>query len=460
MFRVDRKDTSARERTNESMQMRFFNVSRVVVSAIFLVACSTCWLANPTNSANTSEAYVIRGGKIYSLAGPPIDKGSVVIRDGKITAVGAEVTVPPGAHIIDARGLEVYPGLFDAFTDMGLREVGSIPGTEDTSELGSYNPQLVAATAINPDSALIPVARSNGITHTLTVAGWGASAISGQASAIHLAGWTTDEMLVRRSAAMVVTWPSMDTRGFDFATFTARQRPFSEVKREYDKAIDGFTEWIERARKYSQEILDGSREKLPRDLKLEALVPVVRGELPLLIVAIRQRDIRNAVEYCDKQKLKMILGGGFEAWKVKDLLRARNIPVILGSPYIMPVDEDAGYDDLYSNPGELAAAGVKIAFGSFDASFSRRIPYYAASTVPYGLPHDEALRAVTLYPAQILGVDDQLGTIQSGKVANLIVTTGDPLAIPTEVRYLFIKGQLIDTDNKQRQLYEKYRKRP
>lgn len=433
---------------------------RVLICATFLVVFSTCGLESTTNSAGISDSFVIRGAKIYSLAGAPIDRGSVVIRADKIVAVGKKVTVPAGARIIDARGLEVYPGLVDAFSDMGLREVGSIPGTEDTSELGSYNPQLVAAMAINPDSALIPVARSNGITHTLTVAGWGGSAISGQAAAIHLAGWTVDEMLVRRSAAMVLTWPGLDTRGFDFATFTARQRPYSDVKREYDKAIGTLIEWFDRARQYSQTTRDGGQKESVRDLKLEALVPVVRGELPLLVVAIRQRDIRNAVEFCERQKLKMILAGGFEAWKVKDLLKARNIPVILGSPYILPVDEDAGYDDVYSNPGILSAAGVKIAFGSFDASSSRRVPYYAASTVPYGLPHDEALRAITIYPAQILGIDDQLGTIEPGKIANLIVTTGDPLAIPTEVRYLFIRGRLVDTDNKQRQLYEKYRKRP
>src|SRR5262249_47484267 len=161
---------------------------------------------------------------------------------------------------------------------------------------------------------------------------------------------------------------------------------------------------------------------------------------------------------CARQNLKMILAGGFEAAKEKALLKEKNIPVILGSPYINPSDEDAGYDDLYSTAGELSAAGGKIAFGSFDATFSRRVPYYAASTVPYGLPRDEALRAVTLYPAQILGVGDRLGTIEPGKTANLIVTTGDPLEIQTEVRYLFIKGQLTSLDNKQHQLYEKFRK--
>jgi imidazolonepropionase-like amidohydrolase len=438
--------------------MRLLNPTKALAGVIFLIAVSIYWQAHAVVLAG--DSYVIRGARIYSMVGAPIGRGSVVISGGKIVAVGKVVNVPAGARVIDARGLEVYPGFVDAFCDMGLREVGSVPGAEDTSELGSYNPQLIAAAAINPDSALIPVARSNGITHTLTVPGWGGSAISGQATALSMAGWTVDEMIVRRSAAMVATWPGLETRGFDFATFTTRHRPYSEVKREYDRAISTLTEWIDRARRYSQTMRDGDQREGVRDLKLEALVPVVRGELPLLVVAIRQRDIRNAVEFCEQQKLKMILAGGFEAWKVKDLLKARNIPVILGSPYILSPDEDAGYDDMYSNPGILAAAGVKIAFGSFDASSSRRIPYYAASTVPYGLPHDEALKALTLYPAQILGIDDQLGTIEPGKIANLIVTTGDPLAIPTEVRYLFIRGQLVDLDNKQRQLYEKYRKRP
>jgi imidazolonepropionase-like amidohydrolase len=417
-------------------------------------------LLSRTGLSGAPEAYLIRGARVYTISGRPIDRASLLILGDRIAAVGTTVKAPAGARIIEARGLEVYPGMFDAFCDMGLREIVSYPATVDTNELGVYNPQLVAATAINPDSALIPVARSNGITNTLSVPGFGGSTISGQASVIHLSGLTIDEMLLRRSAVMVVTWPSLDTRIIEFPSFTVRHRPFSDVKRQYDKTIEALTSLLERARQYSQSSREGTEQNVGRDLKLEALVPVVRGELPLLIVAIRQRDIRNAIEYCEKQNLKMILAGGFEASKVKDLLRAKNVPVILGSPYILPQDEDAGYDEIYSNAGELSAAGVKIAFGSFDASFSRRIPYYAATTVPYGLPHDEALRAVTIYPAQILGVDDQLGTIEPGKLANLIVTTGDPLAIPTQVRYLFIRGRLVDTDNKQQQLYEKYRKRP
>jgi imidazolonepropionase-like amidohydrolase len=186
----------------------------------------------------------------------------------------------------------------------------------------------------------------------------------------------------------------------------------------------------------------------------------VKGVLPVLVVANKDRDINNAIQFCEKQNLKMILAGGAEAWKVKQALKEKKIPVILGPTQTLPGEEDDPYDKPFTAPGELHAAGVKIAFATFGASFSRRLPYQAANAVPYGLPHQEALRDITLSPAEIFGVADQLGTIEPGKIANLIVTNGDPLDIQTQVRYLFIKGQLTSTDNKHRQLYEKYRKRP
>jgi imidazolonepropionase-like amidohydrolase len=180
----------------------------------------------------------------------------------------------------------------------------------------------------------------------------------------------------------------------------------------------------------------------------------------VLVLANDDRDIKNAVEFCEKQKLKMILGGGREAWKVKDFLKQKNIPVILGRTHELPATEDEAYDKPYSAPGELVAAGVKIAFGTFDIEFMRRLPNEAGQAVGYGLPHEEALKAVTINPAQMFGLDKELGTIETGKLANLIVTNGDPLELRTEVRYLFIKGQLTSTDNKHKQLYEKYRARP
>lgn len=416
-------------------------------------------------AAPPTHVYAIRNAKITTLAGPPVEHGTVVIRDGKIAAVGAALEVPADAQVIDGKALEVYPGLFDAITDLGLTEVEAVGVTVDTTDVGTYNPQLVAMTAVHPASELIPVARANGITHALAAplggGGFrgGGEVISGQASAINLAGWTIEEMLIRRSVAMVVNWPTMQTRTFDFATFNIRQRPFSEVKQEYDKRINELADLMERARHYAQVMEKGSVANYDRDLKLEALAPVVRGQLPLLVMAEGKREIRSAVEFCDKQKLKMILGGGVESYKVKDLLAAKHIPVILGRTQELPRDEDAPYDQSYDTAGQLSAAGVKIAFASFNASFSRRLPYQAANCVPYGLPYLEALKAVTLYPAQIFGLADQLGTIEAGKMADLIVTDGDPLAIPTQVRYLFIKGELTSTENKHLRLYEEYRKR-
>ena len=435
-----------------------------VVAMLTLTPMLRTHAAAGGGASSPTHIYAIRDAKIVTLAGAPVEHGTVVIRDGKIAAVGAGVEVPADAQVIDAKGLEVYPGLFDAVTDLGLTEVEAVNVTVDTTEVGTYNPQLVAMTAVHPASALIPVARANGITHALAAplggGGFrGGEVISGQASAINLAGWTIEDMLIRRSVAMVVNWPTMQTRTFDFATFSPRQRPFTEVKQEYDKRINELADLMDRARHYAQVMEKGSVANYDRDLKLEALAPVVRGQLPLLVMAEGKRDIRNAVEFCDKQKLKMILGGGMDSYKVKDLLAAKHIPVILGPTQSLPRDEDAPYDQSYVTAGQLSAAGIKIAFASFDASRARRLPYQAANCVPYGLPYIEALKAVTLYPAQMFGLADQLGTIEPGKMADLIVTDGDPLAIPTQVRYLFIKGELTSTDNKHLQLYEEYQKR-
>jgi imidazolonepropionase-like amidohydrolase len=190
------------------------------------------------------------------------------------------------------------------------------------------------------------------------------------------------------------------------------------------------------------------------------LIELATTPKPVLVFADRARDIRNAVEFCDKQKLKMILAGGEQAYRVKDLLRSKGIPVILRPTLTLPTEEDDAYDRLLSQPAELAAAGVKIAFGSFDNSFARRLGQQAANAVAHGLPYDQALKAVTVYPAEIFGVADQVGTLEIGKVANIIVTTGDPLELTSEVKYLFIKGQSTSLDNRHLRLYEKYSNRP
>jgi imidazolonepropionase-like amidohydrolase len=435
-------------------------------TAMALVLAASLAIPASPQTADTTTTYAIKGGRVFTLAGGPIENGTVVIRDGKIAAVGANIAIPQDARVIDATGLEVYPGMFDPVTQIGLNEVSAVSATVDVSELGDYNPELVAATAVNPASAHIPVTRANGITAVIAAPGTASldlssgGLIAGQASAFNLAGWTMDEMQINRSVAMVINWPSIQTASFDFASFSVKEKPYADVKKEYDKSINALSDWLDRARHYAQAKEKGSPALYERDLKLEALVPVVEGKLPVLVIADEARDIRNAVDFCSKQNLKMILGSGAEAWKVKDLLKEKKIPVVLAPTNRLPEQEDTPYDKPYTEPSELFAAGILFSFSSFATAFSRRLPQFAGTAVAYGLPHDEALKAVMLNAAQIFGLADQIGTIEPGKLANVIVTNGDPLELQTQVRYLFIKGQLTSIDNKHRDLYEQYRKRP
>jgi len=390
-----------------------------------------------------------------------------VLKDGKIAAIGANVEVPAGAQVIEGQGLQVYPGLFDAVTQMGLSEISAVSSTVDTSEAGNFNPDVVAATAVSPSSEHIPVTRAAGITEILAVpasggfdSSGGRGTIGGQASAFSLAGWTMEDMQLKRSVAMVLNWPTIETRTFDFATFQRKEKPYADAKQEYEKQVNELTEWIDRSRHYAQAIGHGGPSDFERDVKLAAMAQVTRGQLPLLVFADKARDIRNAIEFCEKQKLRMILAGGEEAFKVKDLLRSKNIPVILRPVLGLPPEEDDPYDRMLTQPAELSQAGVRFAIASFDNSFARRLGQNAANAVAHGLSYEDGLKAVTLYPAQILGLSDQVGTLETGKIANVIVTNGDPLELTTDVKYLFIKGQLTSTDNKHKRLYEKYSNRP
>jgi imidazolonepropionase-like amidohydrolase len=416
-------------------------------------------------SRAAEKTYAIRGATITTLAGPVIKKGNIVMHGGRIVDIGAEAAIPADAEVLDATGLEAYPGMFDALDQTGLQEVSAVAATVDARELGEFNPQLVAATAVHPASEHIPVIRAAGITHVVSApeaGGFGGASgfILGQASVINLAGWTIQEMLVRRSAAMVVDWPALNTRTFDFATFSVKERPFADVKKEYDKKIQELSDFFEEARHYQQAVEKGSAQNYVRDLKFEAMIPVLKGELPVLVLANRAPEIRSAIEFCDKQKLRLIVGFAGEAMKVADLLKAKNIPVILGPTMRLSQNEDDPYDKFFTEPSDLQKAGIRFAIASFGLEFVRRLPQQAGNAVAYGLSHEDGLKSITLYPAQILGLDKDLGTLEKGKIANIMITNGDPLELRTEVKHLYIDGKPTSTDNKHRQLYEKYSKRP
>ena len=406
----------------------------------------------------TAQVVAIQGGTVHTLAGPDIGGGTVLVENGLIAAVGAAVTVPADATVIDATGLHVYPGLFDAMSRLGLTEVGAVDVTNDYSELGTYNPHLLAMTAVHPASEHIPVARANGITHTVAAPNARSGGIGGQGSLLHLDGWTVEEMVIEPSVGLMVSWPNMQTRSFDYSTYTVIERSYREAKKEYDERVAELTSWLEGAQQYKAALEAGIT--VERDLKLEALVKVIDGELPFLINANTERAINGALDFATENNVRVVIVGAREAWKVADRLVEENVHVLLGPTQSLPSGEDWDYDQVFSAPGQLYAAGVKFGFASFNASASRNLPYEAASAVGFGLPHEAALRAITINSAEILGVGDQLGTIEVGKIANIIVTDGDPLEIQTQILHLVVNGMVSSTDNKHKSLYEKYRARP
>ena len=387
--------------------------------------------------------FVIRNARVFTVSGATIENGTVVISQGRITAVGTTATAPAGAQEIDARGLNVYPGLIDAETNLGLAEIESgAPGTIDVAEVGDYNPNAQAWVAVNPHSSHVEVTRVAGVTTVLSMPRGGI--VSGQAAVINLSGTTQRELAMVQTAALVIDFPRVG--GFQFGP----PQPISpDAISTRDRRVDELRRLLRDAEAYgkAQDAYARDPKNIPRpetDLILAALVPYVRGERPVMFHADRERDIRAAVNFAQEMKLKPVIFGGSDAWKVASLLKERNVPVVVDSIWGLPLREDDPYDTLYENPAKLAAAGVRFAISTGDSgAHVRDLPFQTGMAVSFGLAHDEALKSITLYPAQILGVADRLGSIEVGKIANLVVTDGDILDARTNVRHLFIGGRQI-----------------
>ena len=414
------------------------------------------------------NSFLLKGATVHTMAGAPIENGSVLVRNGKIIGVGKNLSAPKDIKVIDAKGMQVYPGMIDSGTEVGLIEINAVRESEDTTELGKFNPELVALTAVNPESEHIPITRVNGITTVATMPE--GQLIDGQVSLMHLAGWTTDEMGLKARAGLHITFPAI--QGGGRGGFVPDAEPgaaavfgatgFTAQKQTYDKAIAELSEFFESARRYKQ-AKDAKAPGLKTDLKLEAMIPVIDGKEPILVTARREREIRDAITWADKQKVKIILIDSFDAAKVAKEIKAHDIPVILGPTLALPTGADHAYDESFTTPEELHKAGIKFSFGTLSGGAnlaSRNLPYQAAQAVAFGLPQEAAMMAITKNAAEIWGVGDQIGSVEEGKWADLLVTDGNPLETKTQLKLLFIKGKPVDLDNKQKELYEKYINRP
>jgi imidazolonepropionase-like amidohydrolase len=420
------------------------------------------------NKTGRAGTFAIVNARIVTVSGSVIENGTVVIQNGKISAVGAGVSVPSGAERIDGKGLSVYPGMIDAATTMGLAEIGQgANATIDAAEIGTNNANAKAISGINPHSSHINVTRVNGITTVMSAPSGGM--IAGQGAVINLNGSTQADMTVEGSAALVINFPRVVAGGFGgggggFGGGGQQQTDFNELIRRRDAQIDELKKLFTNALNHGRAMEAFAKDKtLPApatSLSLEAMLPYVRGEKPIVFTAERERDIKAIVKFVSEMKVKGIIVGGQEAWKVADDLKKNNIAVIYTNIYSLPVRDDDPYDFLYEGPSKLQQAGVKFAISTGDPGAENRdLPYHAGLAGAYGLNRDEALKSVTLYPAQILGVSDRLGSLEVGKMANVVVTDGDMLDPRTNIKHVFIAGRLIPLTSRHTDLFDSFKDR-
>lgn len=431
-------------------------------------------VANPLAAAAPSEppapfaaipelpkgVYVLKGGTVHQPGKEPF-KGTVVVdaQKGEIVRVitaGEKVDAPEGAKEVDVTGLHVYPGLIDAGTSLGLVEIESLRETIDTRDGGDFQPDLRAGIGVNPDSELIPVTRANGVLAAVTRPT--GSLMPGQGTLINLAGWTPGEMTVKDLVALNIEYPAEARGRGGFGPPPAEgegESPAARFRR--DEKLAKLKELFETARRYDAAKAAGLNPVA--NPRLESLLPYAKGEKPVVITANKKADILGALKLADDLKVKPILSGGADAWKVAGELKRRDVPVVLGPVMALPREAGERYDVAYETAAKLHRAGVRFCIRSEGGSNSRNLPYEAATAVAYGLPAEEALKAVTVYPAAIFGAGDVLGTVEAGKKANLFVSTGDPLQPTTQVLAVFVDGRPYEPTNKQTRLYDKYRKR-
>jgi imidazolonepropionase-like amidohydrolase len=405
--------------------------------------------------AGTDDTFVLRGVTVHPVTGPAMENTSLLVRDGRIADIGPRIAGAKDVREIQAKGLHVYPGMINSATTVGLSEIGSVRETTDTTELGEFNPQLRASVAVNPASEHIPVTRANGITAVITAPEGGI--IAGQASLIRLDGWTWEEMEIRRSAGLELNFPVLRTRSQGFPPTPPVK--YEEARKRHQAKLRELREFFEQARRYQRSKMQGG-PYFKTDLKFEAMLPVLDSTLSVVIRAAREREIKEALAFADQEKVRVILSGVEEIGDLAEELKKRKIPVILGETFRLPAQMDDPYDEPYTLPARLHAAGVKFAFGTFDTQFARNLPFQAANAVAFGLPYEKALEAVTIGAAEIWGVAGEIGSIEKGKSADLIVTDGDPLEASTQIKQMFVKGKSVDLETKHTRLYEKYLTRP
>jgi imidazolonepropionase-like amidohydrolase len=428
-----------------------------------LVAGLLCFLLS-SFAISQQKPIVLKGGKLLTITHGTIENGAVLLQDGKIAAVGpvASVKVPKDARVIDATGMTIYPGLIDSETHLGLIEISAENSTNDLIESSEeITPQMHVYDAFHAESELIPVARINGITNVI-VAPDSTDTLPGQDSFVQLDGKSSTDMLLIRDIAMPMNFTGEQRRNGEKSKYpSTRMGLAAQMRQAFLDAQHYEQDWAEYEKKKNEASSASDKEKKgppsppKRDLKLEALLPYLQGKKTVVLAAENASDLRTVVNLAREFNLKFVLSRISHSQPALDYIATLKVPVIVGPIYQEPKDDER-YDAVYSLPAELQKRGVQIAFSTYSAHDVRNLPYQAGFATAFGLPYDEALKAITLNPAQIWGVADKLGSLDVGKTANIVMANGDPLDLKTDVKQVFIEGREVPLISRQTRLRDQY----
>ncbi len=400
---------------------------------------------------------VLKGATIHTVTKGTITNGTIVLEKGKITAIGGpEVAAPRAAKIVDLTGKHIYPGLIDAYSTVGLTEIGAVDVSNDIAERGDFNPNIRAEIAVNAESRHIGTTRSAGVLVAFSTPEGGV--ISGLSSAMSLEGWTWEEMSMKGAAALNVKWPDPNARPggrFGGGGGGGRGGPPGPPPKTYAEQVQQIKDWFAEARAYRDAVKTGQNART--DIRYAAMIPAIDKKIPVVVAAEGAAQINDAITWAKSENVRLVIRGGRDALFVADRLKAENVPVILTSTMSAPDREYEGYDQAYATPTKLYNAGVKFAIaGGAGGLYSYRLPWEAGVAVAFGLPEEEALKAVTINAAQFMGIDDKVGSLEVGKEATLIISTGTPLDMTTNIIQNYIQGREINMMDIHKFFFEKY----
>ena len=432
-------------------------MTRITIPALALLALlSAASASDQIPGAPQKKPIALINGVLHPISGPAIEDGTVIFDNGKIVDLGRRMKPPADATVIDLEGKHVYPSLIESHSHLGLVEISSTRSTLDMTEIGSINPNVRAHVSVNPDSELIPVTRANGVLIAVSAPSGGL--VSGKASVLQLDGWTYEDMTLKPDCALVINWPRTAPEMTHVPGTESEGKP-EDRDTERIKALKDLRDLFENTRTYIKARAANPANQ-PFDSRLDSMIPVVEGQIPLLISADRANQIQGAVAFGIEQNVKIILLGGHDAEMCAEMLRRYDVPVIVDAVHKDPRRSHEEYDSSYTLPERLRRAEIRFCIsgtGRSETWNTRNLPYHAATAAAYGLPYEDALRSVTQYPAEILGIADRVGTLEPGKDATLFVSDGDPLETETLVTAAWIQGRKVDLTSRHTQLYDKYR---